>query len=239
MSEIPTDQDWTTMEEFGLSAVLKRLTGHWGHVSSFISVSPELLHSFTCEFSLFLLTVIPGLFQVGGLISGAVDIAYRDIRNGKTEKKKVECRVKDLEIDLSELKGSIEKKDSGFKSDLEAETARENNVEQEAGELRKKVEGLRKKLAEQDKDAIISEFKSSKEYDQALANAGAPEIERCWIIAEKHIKIDPKANWASFIDEFIDAKTTIEEGKGKPEPFDGPSPSFILATLATDNLDQA
>lgn len=33
MSEIPSDEDWVTMEESGLSAVLKRLTGHWGHVS--------------------------------------------------------------------------------------------------------------------------------------------------------------------------------------------------------------
>lgn len=62
MSKIPNDEDWTSIEESGLSAVLKRLTGHWGYVSFFTPLSPELFHSFTCEFSFFLLTVSPGLF---------------------------------------------------------------------------------------------------------------------------------------------------------------------------------
>lgn len=33
MSEIPTEEDWTDMEESSLSTVLKQLTGHGGHVS--------------------------------------------------------------------------------------------------------------------------------------------------------------------------------------------------------------
>lgn len=30
MSEIPSDQEWTQMEEVGLTTVLKRMIGHWG-----------------------------------------------------------------------------------------------------------------------------------------------------------------------------------------------------------------
>lgn len=90
------------------------------------------------------------------------------------------------------------------------------------------MSGLQKQVDEQkDKETIINEFKNLKDHDLALANAGAPKIKRCWIIAEKHIKTNPKANWASFIEEFLATKIAIEEGKGGPEPFDGPSSSFL------------
>ncbi|KAL8147587.1 hypothetical protein AgCh_005053 [Apium graveolens] len=62
---------------------------------------------------------------------------------------------------------------------------------------------------------------------RALANAGAPEIARCWLVAERHIKTNPEADWDSFVSEFIKAKEDIELGLGEPEPFDGPCPSFI------------
>ncbi|KAL8157803.1 hypothetical protein AgCh_002495 [Apium graveolens] len=71
------------------------------------------------------------------------------------------------------------------------------------------------------------EFKRSEEYDRALANAGALEIARCWLVAERHIKTNPEADWDSFVSEFIKAKEEIELGLGAPEPFDGPCPSFI------------
>lgn len=102
------------------------------------------------------------------------------------------------------------------------------------------MSGLQKKVDEQkDEETIINEFKNSKDYDLALASAGTLEIERCWIIAEKHIKTDPKANWASFIDEFLATKIVIEERKGEPEPFDGPSPSFLPTAPTSDNPDLA
>lgn len=128
-------------------------------------------------------------------------------------------RVKELETKLSELKSSFEKKESGLKSSLEGETARADKAEKSAEDLKKEVELLKNKLAESDKDVVISEFKNSAEYDLAHANAGAPEVQRCWIIAERHIKTDPNANWGSFIYEFIAAKKAIEEGKGEPKPF--------------------
>lgn len=35
MSEIPTDEDWTEMEESRLASIMKRIVGHWGHVHIF------------------------------------------------------------------------------------------------------------------------------------------------------------------------------------------------------------
>lgn len=143
--------------------------------------------------------------------------------------------MKELEAELSELKSSFEQKESGLKSTLAAETSRAEKAEKNSEDLQKEVDLLKNKLAETSKDVVISEFKNSAEYDLALANAGAPEIQRCWIIAEKHIKTDPNANWGSFIDEFLAAKKDIEEGKGEPESFDGPSPSFLPAAPNTSS----
>lgn len=106
-------------------------------------------------------------------------------------------------------------------------------------DLRQSLSGLQKQIDEhRDEDTVIAVFKNSKEYDLALASAGAPEIERCWIIAEKHIKTDPIANWASFISEFLAAKRAIKEGKGEPEPFDSLNPSFLPAVPSFDNPDK-
>lgn len=70
-----------------------------------------------------------------------------------------------------------------------------------------------------------------------MANVGAPEILRCWLVAEKHINTNPLADWESFITEFLAVKATIEDGKGEPEPYDGPSPSFIFLLLM-NNAEQ-
>lgn len=115
--------------------------------------------------------------------------------------------------------------------------ARVEATEKEVAELKIQLEALQNK-AHQDKDAIITEFKSSKEYDDAIDNAGGLEIERCWIIAEKHIKTNPMANWDSFVTEFQAAKAAIEEGKGEPEPYDDPSPSFLPGPIDQHGGDQ-
>lgn len=49
----------------------------------------------------------PGLLQVGGLISGAVYIAYRDIHTSKADLRKAEIRVKEIESELIEVKKSL------------------------------------------------------------------------------------------------------------------------------------
>lgn len=152
--------------------------------------------------------------------------------------KKVDRRVVELESELASLKIAFEKKVSELKSLCAAEQTRPNTAEKVCESLRFDISGLQKKIEEQKvEESVINDFKKSKEYDLALANAGAPEIQRCWIIAEKHIKTNPLANWASFIDEFLTAKKAIEEGKGEPEPFYGPSPRFLPEVQLSDNPD--
>lgn len=172
--------------------------------------------------------------QVGGLISGAVDIAYRDIRTSKADKKKAEMRVKEVESELSDLKkslkGELEAKERERARAVEAKN-RAAGFEAEIQKLRKEIEGRRAE------DVVIAEFKESEEHDQGLSNAAAPEIQWCWIIAEKHVKTDPNAFWGSFVEEFVAAKKAIEDGKGEPEPYDGPTPSFIRDAPVNDNPD--
>lgn len=55
---------------------------------------------------------------------------------------------------------------------------------------------------------------------------------------ERLFKTDPYASWASFVDEFISAKKATEDGKGEPELYVGPSPSFILAPQTQEDLNQ-
>lgn len=47
------------------------------------------------------------------------------------------------------------------------------------------------------------------------------------------------AKWGSFIEEFLATKRAIAEGKGEPEPFYGPSPSFLPVTQNSDDPDLA
>lgn len=78
----------------------------------------------------------------------------------------------------------------------------------------------------------------SKDYDEDIVNAGALEIQRCWLIAERKIKTDPYASWDTFVDAFVASKKAVEDGKGEPEPFNGPSPSSIPAPPSRDDPDQ-
>lgn len=206
MSEIPTNEDWTDMEESGLASVLKRVAGHLGHVSfSFI-----FLVLFNTFFGFLIIDL--GSFQLGGLFSGAVDIAYNDLKAVKSKKRKTDTQIAELNTKLTELKSTHAEQESELKSDLQAARTQDDEAEKESGDLKREVEEQKKKLSDRkDEATIIVEFKMSPEYDEAIANVGAPEIQRCWLIAERHIKTDPYASWASFVNEFIATKISIEE----------------------------
>lgn len=177
--------------------------------------------------------------QVCGLLTSASDIATSDIKNSKDAKKAAETRFSQLKTKVSNHEKAHSKKESKFEVDLKAERTRVEEAEKESGLLKTQVEELKKQLAEKRSEAdIISEFKKSQEYDEALAAAGAPEVQRCWIISERHVKIDPYASWATFVKEIIAAKKVIEDGKGEPEPYNGPSSSFILAPPSEDDSNQ-
>lgn len=51
----------------------------------------------------------------------------------------------------------------------------------------------------------------------------------CWLVAERHIKTNPTANWDSFFGEFLTAKDNLEKSLGEPVPFNGPNPAFLPA----------
>lgn len=58
------------------------------------------------------ITIFLCLIQLGALISGVTDVALGEVRTLKTEKKKVEARVTELESELATLKKSSEEKES-------------------------------------------------------------------------------------------------------------------------------
>ncbi|XP_074379007.1 uncharacterized protein LOC141720473 [Apium graveolens] len=162
--------------------------------------------------------------QLGGYMAGSASLAYNELKGLRTS-------VGDKDAEISQLRDQIIVKDnslSGLNKHLNEVTIRADNAEKEVSDLKSELDELRRQMSAVRPEAeVINEFKRSEEYDRALANAGAPEIARCWLVAERHIKTNPEADWDSFVSKFIKAKEDIELGLGESEPFDGPCPSFI------------
>ncbi|XP_074364736.1 uncharacterized protein LOC141705742 [Apium graveolens] len=154
----------------------------------------------------------------------SASLAYNELKDARTV-------IADKDTEIGQLRDQIIVKDtslSGLNKHLSDVTTRAESAEKEVFDLKSELAELRRQMsAVRPEPEVIEEFKRSEEYDKALANAGAPEIVRCWLVAERHIKTDPKANWDSFVNEFIKAKEYIELRLGDPEPFDGPCPSFL------------
>ncbi|XP_074327713.1 uncharacterized protein LOC141665627 [Apium graveolens] len=162
--------------------------------------------------------------QLGGYMAGSASLAYNELKGLRTS-------VGDKDAEISRLRDQIIVKDnslSGLNKHLNEVTIRADNAEKEVLDLKSELAELRRQMSAVRPEAeVIDEFKRSEEYDRALANASAPEIARYWLVAERHIKTNPEADWDSFVSEFIKAKEDIELGLGEPEPFDNPCPSFI------------
>ncbi|XP_074379149.1 uncharacterized protein LOC141720563 [Apium graveolens] len=162
--------------------------------------------------------------QLGGYMAGSDSLAYNKIKGFRSA-------VADKDAEISRLRDQIIAKDnslSGLNKHLDEPTIRADNAEKEVSDLKSELAELRRQMSVVRPEAeVIDEFKRSEEYGRALANAGAPEIARCWLVAERHIKTNLEADWDSFVSEFIKVKEDIELGLGEPEPFDGPCPSFI------------
>ncbi|XP_074364997.1 uncharacterized protein LOC141706066 [Apium graveolens] len=192
MAGIPTQPQWSKMNESGFDATMKECSRLWG--------------------------------QLGGYMAGSASLAYNELKISRST-------IADKDLEISQLRDQIIVKDnslSGLNKHLNEVTIRAKNAEKEAFELKSELAELRKQMsAVRPESEVVAEFKRSEEYDRALANAGAPEIARCWLIAERHIKTNPEADWDSFVSEFIKAKEDIELGLGEPEPFDSPCPSFL------------
>ncbi|XP_074369107.1 uncharacterized protein LOC141709193 [Apium graveolens] len=192
MAGIPSQAQWSKMNESGFDATMKECSRLWG--------------------------------QLGGYMAGSASLAYNEIKGFRSS-------VADKDAGISRLRDQIIEKDnslSGLNKNLNEVTIRADNAEREVSGLKSELAELRRQMSVVRPEAeVIDEFKRSEEYDRALANAGAPEIARCWLVAERHIKTNPEADWDSFVSEFIKAKEDIELRLGEPEPFDGPCPSFI------------
>ncbi|XP_063943041.1 uncharacterized protein LOC135150572 [Daucus carota subsp. sativus] len=211
MFELPSDQDWEMMEDEGLAANFKEIGNLWG--------------------------------QLGGRLAGFNTHALADLKKERDLSVKSLARVSKLEKDLDLERSAREALESGMATKIkEAELRKETELgqrvkdaEARADEAEKRVAGLEgelSKLKEQlefrkDAAVVIAEFKKSPEYDAALNKAAAAEVLRCWNVAERHIKTGPAANLQSFIELFLAAKDKIKAGKGEPEPYEGPSPSFL------------
>ncbi|KAK1376298.1 hypothetical protein POM88_032491 [Heracleum sosnowskyi] len=164
----------------------------------------------------------------GALISGAATVFVNELESLNCELKKKEDRNQSLENELSSLKTTYDSKLSDLDSEVSMLRAQVKKAMEEFGALKEKNDELQLKLNKSQED-IIAEFQKSSAYDQTIADAGAPEIYRMFVVAEKHLKTDPQASWESFIDHFVSAKKDIEDGLGKPLPYDGPNPFFVLA----------
>ncbi|XP_063937118.1 uncharacterized protein LOC135147741 [Daucus carota subsp. sativus] len=232
MSEIPTEEDWVRMDDSGMVSTFKELGSLWG--------------------------------QLGSRLAGFNTIAFNLIKSERDTAETFGTRARKAESDLAlersakeKLESELEKRVKEAETRLEAEWKRKlEEAETRAGDSEKRVAGLEEdvgKLKKQLEDrkepeVVIADFKESEEYKGALANAAAAEVVRCWNVAERHIKTDPVADLNSFINLYIQARDDASAGKGEPEPFEGPSPSFIApanpvapvdAALQTNNLPPA
>ena len=153
------------------------------------------------------------------------------------------AKVVKLEKDLDLERSAREALETGMASKIkEAELRKETKLGQKvkdaeirAADAEKKATGLEKEVADlknlleerKEPKKVIADFRESAAYGDALAQAAAAEVVRCWHVAERYIKTDPEASLQSFVEHYLAAKDKIKSGKGEPEPYKGPSPSFI------------
>lgn len=138
-----------------------------------------------------------------------------------------DARISKLELKLQTLRSTRDAKESELKKQLDEEKVWADSAMKESEEVKTELVRVKEQLSEQDEAMIIAKFKAFPEYDQAIANAGASEVLRCWFVAKKHIKTDLAACWDSFVEEFLTAKHNFETGIGEPVPYDGPNPTFL------------
>ena len=169
--------------------------------------------------------------------------ALADLKKERDLSVKSLARVTKLEKDLDVERSAREALEAGMASKIkEAEIRKEVELKQKVRDAETradgaegKVSGMEKEIAELKKlleerkepEKVIAEFRESKAYADALAKAAAAEVVRCWNVAEKHIKTDPAATLQSFIELYLAAKDKIKAVGDEPEPYEGPSPSFL------------
>lgn len=84
------------------------------------------------------------MLQVGGLLSGASDIATNDIKRHKEAKKAAEGRVSQLKSKVSELTKNHGEEKSKLDAELRAARTRADEAKRASGLLKTRVEELEK-----------------------------------------------------------------------------------------------
>ena len=198
----------------------------------------------------------PGImfdYQLGGRLVGFNTHALADLKKEREFSTKNFAKVVKLEKDLDLERSAREALEAGMASKIkEAELRKETELgqkvkdaetravgaEKKATGLEKEVADLKKLLEERkEPEKVIAEFQESPAYADALAKAAAAEVVWCWHVAERHIKSDPAATLQSFIEHYLAAKAKIKAGEGEPEPYEGPSPSFLPPVTPDSPVD--
>ncbi|KAK1365436.1 hypothetical protein POM88_040997 [Heracleum sosnowskyi] len=164
--------------------------------------------------------------HTGSLISALASVIVTERKSAQEFGNQKDARLRDLELEVASLKTKNAEKEFEFTSKLSGLQVEILVIEKKANDL----DEVNKQLLLENvksREAVIAEFKGGPEYDQDVADAAAPEILRAWLVSERHVKTDLKANWDSFVVEFLAAKLALEQGKGEPQPYDGPVPSFL------------
>ncbi|KAK1372867.1 hypothetical protein POM88_029060 [Heracleum sosnowskyi] len=120
----------------------------------------------------------------GALISGATNIFVKEFESWKEAKKEKDSRIENLENELSSLRVTCENRIADLNAEVSGIRAKVAESQKESGALKKENEDLNLELLLARGD-IVAEYKKSQDYDQAIADAGAPEVLRCWIVAER------------------------------------------------------
>nr|XP_017241230.1 PREDICTED: uncharacterized protein LOC108213961 [Daucus carota subsp. sativus] len=181
--------------------------------------------------------------QLGGRLAGFNTHALAALKKERDLSVQSLARVTKLEKDLDIERSAREALEAGTSSKIkEAELRKETELGQKikdaearADGAEKKISGLEKEVSDlkmllekrEEPEKVVAEFQKSTAYADALAAAGALEVVRCWHVAERHIKTDPEASLQSFIELYLAAKDKIKAGEGEPDPYEGPSPSFL------------
>lgn len=133
---------------------------------------------------------------MGKYLFGACNLAFEDLKKAHSIIIGKDSQIFELELQLATIEFATEAKEREWKKKLDAEKVREDNAEKEAGELWSEPAQIKEQLPEQSKvkAAAVTKFKASEVYDHAIADAGAPEFLRCWVVSKKHIKTDPAAD---------------------------------------------
>lgn len=112
-----------------------------------------------------------------------------------------------------------------LEGDLKKAIDRVDAAEVESGLLKERVRELELKLeSRKPEEEVIAAFKNSEEYIIALAGAAVVKLQRCWLVAERHIKTDVDSSWVA-AEEAFDADGT------EPERYDGPNP--VIPSVST------